>query len=242
MIPTPFHSAHLDGERSIWLDAAATVARRCVVVLDAELYLNRVGAAQWIDSQRAAGRYADTQFVYVATLDPAMRHRDLTCRPSYTAFLSGELVPWLRGSSPDIAELHLLGLSLSGLAAVYAAWQRPDVFVGAIAQSPSAWWNEEWLTQAVAAAPPCPARFWLSVGDEERQSGVSHPPTGLYQGTSQYDSVERLARQLTASGATVRLNNYPGGHDPQCWAAELPESLNWLLDDRRRATPLSIPE
>ncbi len=178
-----------------------------------------------------SGRLASTLCVYVPAGDGAARHRDFTCRGEYTAFLADELLPRVRESYPRVGECRLLGLSLSGLAAAFALWQRPDVFAGAICQSPSAWWNDEWLTAAMKECPPRLGRCWISVGDEELQQGVHHPPTGLYQGTSQRESVARLAARMQTLGLIVRQHVYPGGHDPSCWARELPEALTWLMPE-----------
>ncbi|MDZ4402626.1 alpha/beta hydrolase-fold protein [Prosthecobacter sp.] len=68
-----------------------------------------------------------------------------------------------------------------------------------------------------------------SLTPTETTPNVSHPPTPLVQITSQLDSVRRLSAALTAAGHVTHLNEYHGGHDSACWAAELPEALAWLM-------------
>jgi len=75
---------------------------------------------------------------------------------------------------------------------------------------------------------PRPA-LWLSVGSEETATGVSHPPTGLFQRVSQIEGVKRAADRFEALGATVRYNMYSGGHAAAPWRAELAPALTWLV-------------
>ncbi len=119
---------------------------------------------------------------------------------------------------------------MSGLAAAFAVLRHPIVFSGALCQSPSAWWNDEWLAGSLARHGTRGSRFWISVGNEELQEGVSHPPTALFQKASQLASVRNLVERLIGSGNRVRFNEFCGGHDPACWADELPHALAWLLE------------
>jgi hypothetical protein len=77
--------------------------------------------------------------------------------------------------------------------------------------------------------PPVKTRFWLSVGDEETDTNVSHPPTGLFQGISQIAGVERARAVLEENGGDVNCHRYPGGHAIESWRAELGDALAWLL-------------
>jgi enterochelin esterase family protein len=223
-----FRSDWLDGPRQCRVESTAPGATTGVVVLDADLYVERVGWPQVIENLRAA-RSLQLTFAYVSVADAAARHREFTCRDEYVLFLADELRPWAEAQTGACDRWFVMGLSLSGLAAAYSAWRRPDVFAGALCQSPSAWWRDEWLAAAVATGPAIQGRYWLSAGTSELQTDVRHPPTGLYQRTSQRESVGRLADRLRAAGAAVQLNEFDGGHDPACWAAELPAALDWLL-------------
>jgi enterochelin esterase-like enzyme len=98
-----------------------------------------------------------------------------------------------------------------------------------LCQSPSAWWNDEWLAGSVTTGGLV-QRFWLSVGTRELQKGICHPPSGMWQNVAQLDSVRRLSAALEAAGHEVKLTEFAGGHDPACWAAGLPAALRWLMD------------
>ena len=219
-------SPALRGSRRVWVDRSAIAdARQLCVFLDAELYLERVGAAAIMES---LGLPIDC--VYISYGEAADRHADFTCDPGFTAFLVEELMPWIEGLLGVYKEKYLCGLSLSGLAAAFVGCTYPSQFKGVLCQSPSAWWNDEWLANNLPAVGPDSPKFWLSVGTEEIQEGVTHEPSGMFQGTTQLASCRRLAEALRNSGRTVNLNEFTGGHDPKCWAEELPMGMPWLLN------------
>jgi enterochelin esterase family protein len=204
------------------------------VILDGELYRDRVQVVPIIRDLAEANRLPPLTCVYVAAESAAARHAELTCSGPFTRFLVDELIPWTEGQLGTHSCYWLCGLSLSGLAAAYAAIQHPEIFRGAVCQSPSAWWHDEWLATNLPVVLPSASRYWISVGNQEIDEDVSHPPTGLLQRTSQLASCNKLALSLAEHGATVRYSGFAGGHDPACWAKELPAALDWLLENRNQ--------
>lgn len=220
----------ISGPRKVWVQRAVTgAASDCVVFLDGELYLQRVQASKTIDKLQGEGRLPPMDCIYVSSVDATARHTDYICNEMFSEFLAGELRRWIAGAVRRHERYALCGLSLSGLSAGFTALRHPDAFFGAVCQSPSAWWNDEWLATSLAPQAPGHGRFWISVGNQELEEGVSHPPSGLIQTTSQLGSCRRLARQLAGCCAALHYSEFFGGHDPICWATELPEALSWLL-------------
>jgi enterochelin esterase family protein len=211
-------------ERRVSIQRAPRPATRCLLFLDGELYLERVQAPMVIAALQAGGQWLDVDCVYLAAIDGAARHRNFACDADFAALLVNPLLPWLEQTLGAPRTYYLAGLSLSGLATAFTVWKHPGVFAGGLCQSPSAWWNDEWLAAAIAREPAPLPRCWFSVGNQETQTDVRHPPTDMHQRTSQLDSVRRLA---AAFGQPC--HEYEGGHDPACWQAELPEALEWLL-------------
>lgn len=224
-------SERLDSPRQVWVQMPpAGPVTQAVVFLDGELYTERVKAPEIVAALQAESHLATTACIYVSYADPVARHAELTCNVEFAEFLVADLTGWIERNVGTCRRLFLCGLSLSGLEAAFAARSYPAVFAGAICQSPSAWWNDEWLTAAVGNEAAYGGRLWLSVGDREREAGVSHPPSGLRQDTSQLDSVRRLAKALAGMGKNLHYTEFSGGHDPACWAAELPAALLWLVE------------
>ncbi|MCB1219989.1 MAG: esterase family protein [Planctomycetales bacterium] len=207
--------------RRLWRSPASD-APACIF-LDAELYIERVGVLSVLDDMLASGSLPEMQFIFVSNEDAEARHHDYTCNADYARFIAEDILPAGRPGN------LICGLSLSGLAAAHIATSYPDSFSGALCQSGSFWWERCRFLQGLLSRETLPGRFWLSVGTEEREYGVTHPPTGLLQELSQLDSVRLLERVLRERDAIVRVNEYKGGHDPAMWRAELPEALEWLL-------------
>jgi enterochelin esterase-like enzyme len=220
----------LAAPRKVWVqEPVSQPASDCIVLLDGEMYRDRVGAPEIVRDLQETGDIPPLTCVYLSLVDTAARHADLACNESFSRFLATDLLRWIEGRVGHHDRYFLGGLSLGGLAAAFTVLEHPGVFAGGFCQSPSAWWNDEWLAGLVATEDPPPQRFWLSVGTREVQKGISHPPSGMLQKVAQLDSVRRLAVALEAAGHEVRLAEFDGGHDPACWAAGLPEGLRWLM-------------
>lgn len=215
--------------RRIWsLGSRVGVPANLLVFLDAELYLERVTASQVVRRLEAEGRIPPVVSVFVSNNGPAARHSDYVCDVGYSRFLANDVLPFVlaRYAEVDPERVVLIGLSLSGLAAAHAALTTGR-FRAAICQSPSFWWEQERLASTLEGADSRSAAFWISVGDLETESKVSHPPSGLFQGASQRDSCDRGSRALQAAGYTVSYRVFQGGHDPSCWRDDLALALPW---------------
>ncbi len=209
--------------RTVWL-LQSPKPRRLAIFLDAEYYLKRMNVAPILDSLSISA-------VFVSHVDGMARHQDFTCNPRYADFIAQDVISWARREMPGLTPGgHLIcGLSLSGLASSHLALAYPEIFPDAICQSGSFWWNSEWLTKNAHAFAHPHGRFWLSVGERERDKGIFHPPTDLHQEESQLVACENQAKELQRLGATVEFQTFAGGHDLALWKAELPDALDWLL-------------
>jgi enterochelin esterase-like enzyme len=214
--------------RRIWTQASTGErAKRLLVFLDAELYLERVSARQLVTQLQHEGLIPPAVAVFVSSESAAARHSDFVCDSAYADFLSRDLVPHLLAKhSVDSDAAVLIGLSLSGLAAAHAALTTDRFQVG-VCQSPSFWWGGERLPSLLPPINDVAPRLWVSVGDLETDRDVSHPPSGLFQATSQRDSCERVAAALGAAGCEVAYRRFHGGHDAACWRDDLALALPW---------------
>lgn len=227
-------SEHLISSDSLSLPRKAWVhhakqARTCLLFLDGELFTDRVKTPEVIAAAQASGSLPALSCVYLPNLGAADRHEVYTCNNRFASFVALELPRWIEHELGRFERLFLCGLSLSALQSIFTALGHPGVFEGVLAQSPSAWWQDERLASSLDTLPSSRGRFWLSVGTREVEENASHPPTPLIQKTSQLTSVRRLAERMTEAGHIMHLNKYDGGHDPACWGAELPRALQWLF-------------
>jgi enterochelin esterase family protein len=219
--------------RKVWLMEAPDelVATRLGVFLDGEYYVNRMNAPAAIAALQRGGMIEPVTCLFVSHVDGAARHVDLTCNPEYAAFIARDVVAWIRRRQPQLMKSgHLIaGPSLGGLASAFTVLQYPQVFGRCLSHSGSFWWKEEWLTKHLREMPHSQSRFWLSVGDRETVTGVSHPPTGLLQNVTQVAACERFAKALATQNHRVLYRVFEGGHELDPWKDELPNALQWLL-------------
>jgi len=224
----PIHSASGAYFRKAWW-LPATGATRLCIFLDAEYYLEKMDAAASLLELQAARSIPPVNCLFVSNLSAEARQEDYICNDDYSRFIADDVVGWARSRAPQLtAEGHTIcGLSLSGLAATYLTLTRPLLFPRALGQSASFWWSDEWLVHHLPTLFTRPGRFWLSVGDKERQSGILH--VKLFQGVPQVDAVERMANALSQRGCEVKYHLFQGGHEIPPWKDELPRALTWLL-------------
>jgi enterochelin esterase family protein len=217
--------------RSAWLVEGPRTDHSLCVLLDGELYRDDVQALPIISTLMQRGSLPPMTLVLVSHGGAAARHSDYVCDPQFARFIAEDVVSRARSRVPSLsAERHLIcGLSLSGLAAAHIALLYPTRFPAALCQSGSFWFEPEAFAQLARQRPPVNTRFWLSIGDEETAVDVSHPPTGLYQGISQTEGVERARAALEENGGDVYCHRYRGGHGFEPWRAELGDALQWLL-------------
>jgi enterochelin esterase-like enzyme len=193
-----------------------------------------------LDNLVAAGLVPPMVAVLIESLDYGTRARELTCNPTFLAFLTDELLPWVERShavTSDPAQTVVAGSSLGGLTAAYAALRRPDRFGLVLSQSGAFSWSPpgdeeaEWLARQVAAGalgvrsggggprPPARPRFYLNVGLYE--TGRAFLPDG----PSLRLANRHLRDVLRAGGYAVRYAESAGGHDELGFRATFPEGL-----------------
>jgi enterochelin esterase family protein len=224
-------SADADYSRSAWLVEGPETEHPLCIFLDGEHYRDSIEPLPILARLADSGLVPRMTAVFVSHGGAAARHTDYVRSPSFARFIAEDVVAEVRKRAPAVAaEGHLIcGLSLSGLAAAHIALTYPSLFPAALCQSGSFWYDPDGFTRLVQELPPAKTRLYLSVGDEETDVDVSHPPTGLYQGISQIEGVDRARAALDDNGREVKFHRFRGGHDFEPWRAELGDALQWLL-------------
>jgi enterochelin esterase family protein len=219
-------------ERKVWtLSSANERPSIAIIFLDAELYLDRVGAATVVGQLEREGRVPPVTSAFVSQNGPAARHSNFTCQMDYAAFVAADVTSWMRARYTSIQGIVLAGLSLSGLAAAFIATRFPRNFSATICQSPSFWWEGGRFANELPPAATHGGKLWVCVGDRETEANVSHPPSGLIQRLSQVEGCDAGCAALRRNGYIVRYRTYAGGHDPGCWREDLALALPWACRD-----------
>jgi enterochelin esterase family protein len=162
---------------------------------------------------------------------------ELSNNQEFLDFLSNELLPavrekWRATSEP--ARTIVCGSSAGGLASVFAAYRRPDVFGNVLSQSGAFWPGKErdnseheWLTRQFESSPRLPIRFVLQVGLLEVVSTPGNGPSIL-------NANRHLRDVLTAKGYELHYSEIAGGHEPLSWRGGLAEGLIQLMGQDKR--------
>lgn len=182
----------LGNERRVWVHLppgySASERYRVLVVFDGWAYVNLVPTPTILDNLLGSGRIPPLVAILPDSLSQDERNLELPCHEPFLRFLTDELLPWARerwSLTDDSARTIVAGSSFGGLAAVYAACERPDVFGNAISQSGSFGWGvedgreDEWLTNRIEEDEPPPVRFWLEIGSLEDRDRPSGGPSGV---------------------------------------------------------------
>lgn len=204
---------------------------RLCLFLDGEQYWRDMDAVPVVNALAGRGEIPEMTLAFIGHVSAEARHEDYTCNEGYGRFVSEAVVPWLKKEVPGVRnhDHGIVGLSLSGLMATWLTLRYPQHFSRCLSQSGSYWWDYDWFERMARERAPVTGRFWLSVGDRETQTNVTHPPSGLFQEISQIAGVEKMASELEQLGAKVRCRTFEGGHSIQPWRDELSLALPWLL-------------
>jgi len=158
----------------------------------------------------------------------------------YLSFITQEVKPWIDAefsTDPRPESTAIAGSSLGGLFALFATFQKPDVFGAGISMSPSLFWGREAMLQdckrSVLGTWNMPKqKLWIDMGTDEgdsqetKERNVSR--VRAYVESLQSNYATRFDVQLTiANGAK---------HHESAWAERLPDALRFIFDEAKPAT------
>ena len=87
--------------------------------------------------------------------------------PETLSYITGNLIPFIKGEYDGITDFYLGGYSLAGLFSLWAGYQT-DIFKGVAGVSPSVWFPE-W-DSFIKSNEMKAARTYLSLGDKEEKT------------------------------------------------------------------------
>lgn len=143
----------------------------------------------------------------------------------YLNFLCGDLLEIIYSKYGSIGLSHqasdriVLGTSMAGFSALYAALKRPDIFGAALAMSPSAWTGDGYLSKLVQASSQSSAKLAIDIGHDEAENNKRY--------------CAKLFLNLQARGwrygHELLADFVPGAHNEDSWRARVPRLLKFLL-------------
>ncbi|MBL8854993.1 MAG: hypothetical protein JNK57_13590 [Planctomycetaceae bacterium] len=153
----------------------------------------------------------------------------------YLSFLTDELKPWIDRryrTSATRQSTWIGGSSLGGLISLHACVERPDVFSGCLAFSPSLAWDREQIFATLSEKQRWPdhTSLWLSMGTLEGGSEDSQ--------AANTRRTARLAELLETQGLQPDVNLWyrsieGARHDELSWARQFPAALKAVQNSTR---------
>jgi enterochelin esterase-like enzyme len=152
--------------------------------------------------------------------------------PAFLDAIVERLRPAIDGkyrTKTDRENTAILGSSMGGLFAFFAAWARPDVFGKAICLSSSFWWAHRWAVRAAQAKPPkLRPIVYMDSG------AAINPMEEDMNARDGFHHTRSMFRAMTSHGFTPgvdlhRLVFSGHTHDAQSWSARLATPLQMLF-------------
>ncbi|MFL5927934.1 MAG: alpha/beta hydrolase [Gaiellaceae bacterium] len=197
----------LDG-RPVWIYRPAGAPPEALLLLfDGREYTTIAPAPTVLDNLIAAGEIPPTAAVLPDSLDTKTRFRELGRDRAFLDWVVNRLLP-RSGLSTARERTVVGGSSMGGVASLYFATERPDVFGNALVQSGG------FPGMPVVVPPALPIRWYLDVGVLELRL---------------LESTRELRDDLRAKGYDVAYREFPGGHDFFWWRETLADGLVALL-------------
>jgi enterochelin esterase family protein len=181
----------------------------------------RLGDIQTVlDNLIGLGKIREIIVVLIDHREPANRSnnrrmQELAMNSKYLAFLTDELIPHVEAGLPVSGkreERGILGTSMGGLAALYFAYARPDVFGMTAVQSPAFWVKPE-IFAFCEQAKNLPVKLYLSCGT-------------YYDGTN---LTRKMKAQLQQQGCPFTYIETHQGHSWGNWRDQLDDILVYFF-------------
>lgn len=194
-----------------------------LIVLDGDDYLRRARLPTIVDNLIAEGRIRPLAMAFLSHGDRA-RVAEYACNDATLALITERLLPFAREHLDlvDRPAVHgILGASMGGLMAMYAALRAPGVFGRVLSQSGAfALGALDTVVFDLARSLPRRAlRVWMDVGHLERLLAANR----------------RMRAALARRGHRVTYREYHAGHNYSAWRDEVWRGLEELF-------PPSAPE
>lgn len=212
-------------KRSVYL-YQPPVAQPCplMVVLDGSDYLHRARLPVIVDNLIAQGRIQPLAMALVDS-SAAARFVEYACSDATVGFLTQIVVPFARDRL-NLLDLQqtpgrygIMGASMGGVMALYAAVRAPEVFGSVLSQSGAfSMPNDDFVIfDLLRQAGVRPLRIWMD--------------SGAYEGLLNCN--RRMCELLVSKGYDVTYREYNGAHNYPAWRDDLWRGLENLYGGGR---------
>ncbi|GAA2385842.1 alpha/beta hydrolase-fold protein [Streptomyces coeruleofuscus] len=220
-------SERLGGRRTVRVHPAGG-GGPVVLLLDGDDWLYLHPAMTAFDSAVASGEMPPVTLVFLPAKD---REAEFACRAALWEAVRDELLPLVveSGVPAELDRLVVVGQSLGGLSALYAALEFPDLVSRVACQSPSFWWTPDALGLADPLGGPVGGAIAARLRERPDLSGLRVAFDVGEHEKRMLPHCELVETQAGQAGATVRVARSASGHDRAGWRQALLRDVAWAL-------------
>ncbi|WP_038181233.1 enterochelin esterase [Vibrio rhizosphaerae] len=247
-----WHSDMLHGSRQVWLYttaaaeptvpsvsyAAKTKALPVVVVLDGRFWSESLPIYDALLCATQDGALPEAVYVLIDEIDGRQRHDDLGCNATFWQAIIQELFPLVSGYFPLSTDPHhtvVVGQSLGGLAAMYAALNWPERFGSVVCQSGSFWWPDFSLVKPPGDYVTPESPHLLSEMSRQVHEGLGQGAClNIFIEVGRGEDVmvdlsQDMYHQLAAQQHNIQYRVFDGGHERLCWRGGIIDGLSSIF-------------
>ncbi|MGB3716259.1 MAG: alpha/beta hydrolase-fold protein [Candidatus Promineifilaceae bacterium] len=230
-------SLHLGQTRTffVYVPAGQIVGAKTpsIYINDGGDYLNLIDAVAILDKLITDREIPPLVAVFIP---PINRDLEYTLNDDYASYLADELVPFIQrtyDTDPNPARTGTLGASMGGLAALFSAITRSDVFGLAAGQSGAYSVGDDAVIDKLQTASMA-----YDIGGSSRRDLRMYLVVGTYETAISGDSStgdllganRRLADVLESTKYEFKYDERPEGHSWGLWKGTLGQALSFLFN------------
>ncbi|MCC4237197.1 vanchrobactin esterase VabH [Vibrio anguillarum] len=238
-----WRSTLLGTSREIWLYSTAqrptSEPLPLVLMLDGRFWSQSMPVYEALSQATHSGKLPAALYVLIDEISAQQRSDDLSCNPLFWQAVMEELLPSINERvrvTRDADQTVIVGQSLGGLAAMYAALHWPQRFGSVVCQSGSFWWPDFSIVKPPSEYCPPKSDSRLSKMSQEVHQGLganSRLALFLEVGSGEdimIDLSRDLYQQLASQQHRIQFRLFDGGHDRLCWRGGIIDGLSYVLE------------
>ncbi len=237
-----WESELLNNTRKVWAYSTSNLQKYkplpLVLILDGFFWSTSMPIFDALSKATEDGVIPEAVYVLIDEVNGQLRNDELACNERFWQAIQSELLPIIHQEftiSPMAKDTVVVGQSLGGLAAMYAALNWPDVFGAAVCQSGSFWWPDFSLIK--------PPSEYIAPDNPNLLSEMSHlVDRGLGEDSQlklfievgsgediMIDLSQDMYRQLSKQNHEIYYRVFDGGHERLCWRGGIIDGLNYIF-------------
>ncbi|WP_217520444.1 enterochelin esterase [Vibrio metschnikovii] len=236
-----WQSRILNNSRSVWLYSTTRDTQKTlpvVFILDGRFWSESLPIYDALSCATQQGVLPEALYVLIDEVDSHLRSEELSCNPLFWQALIQEIFPLISGYftiSQDPEQTVVVGQSLGGLAAMFAALNWPERFGSVVCQSGSFWWPDFSLVKPPSDYVPPESPHLLSDMSRQIHQGLGrHCCLNIFieVGSGEDIMVDLsldLYHQLAAQRHNLQYRVFDGGHERLCWRGGIIDGLCYLF-------------